>query len=52
MALADFFAKLAEGGLSVGLPRIERTARGYPSRARLALTRPDLLEKDPILRIQ
>ena len=50
--LADFFAKLAQGGLSVCLPGIERTSRGDPSRARVGLIGTYLLEKDPVFRIQ
>jgi hypothetical protein len=49
---ADLFAKLAEGGLPVGLAGSEGTARGDPRRARLALIHPYVLEKDSILRIE
>jgi len=50
--LADFFAKFAEGGLPVGLPGSERTARGDPSSARVVLIGTYLLEKDSVFRIQ
>ncbi len=52
IGLADFFAKLAEGGLPVGLPWSERTAGGDPSRARVVLIGTYLLEKDSVFRIQ
>jgi len=50
--LADFFAKFAQGGFSVGLPGSERTARGDPSRARMVLIGTYLLQEDSVLRIQ
>jgi hypothetical protein len=49
--LTYFFTKLAQGGLSVRLPRNERAARSDPNSA-LILGRPDMLEKDPVLRVQ
>jgi hypothetical protein len=49
--LTNFFAKLAHGGLFVRLPRSERAARSDPNGA-LILARPDMLEKDPVLRVQ
>jgi hypothetical protein len=49
---ADLFAKLAEGGLPVGLAGSERTARGDPGRARVVHIGAYLLEKDSVFVIQ